>query len=75
MIFLVCFLYVFFVGPIAAMNIGDLDISYPGQIMDHGSLQSTVLIADCLREETIRLLDHQMDYKDLNVRLTNQTLY
>jgi hypothetical protein len=32
MIFLVCFLYVFFVGPIAAMNIGDLDISYPGHL-------------------------------------------
>ena len=30
MILLVCFLYVFFVGPIAAMNIGDLEINFPG---------------------------------------------
>jgi hypothetical protein len=33
MILLVCFLYVFFVGPIAAMNIGDLESNYPGALV------------------------------------------
>jgi hypothetical protein len=45
MILLVCFLYVFFVGPIAAMNIGDLDISYPGTKHCHARFMLLALVA------------------------------